>query len=234
MGREGATGQGVGIITQLAARDFGLKLRKARIAIQGFGNVGSHTAAFLAESGAKIVAVSDETGGIYRSEGLDIPALRKHQSNTRTVVGFPGAEAITNEDLLVMDCDILIPAAIGGVITAANAADIRAKMVVEAANSPITTTADSILTEERGIVIVPDILANAGGVTVSYYEWVQNLQQFFWEKEQVAEHLEKTMTRAYQQVFDTAKREGTSLRTAAYMIALERVAQAEQLRGDYS
>jgi glutamate dehydrogenase (NAD(P)+) len=234
VGREEATGRGVAIVTRLAAKDFGIKLRGARIVIQGFGNVGSHAAAFLDEMGGRIVAVSDANGGIHRSGGLSVGALREHTRSTGSVVGFPGTEAIGNEELLGLECDILIPAALGGVITGTNAPDIRAKMIVEAANSPISTVGDYILTEDMGIIIIPDILANAGGVTVSYYEWVQNLQQFFWEEEQITEHLEKTMTRAYQQVRDRAKAEKTSLRTAAYVIALDRVAQAERLRGDGS
>ncbi len=234
VGREEATGRGVAIVAQLAAKDFGIKLRGARIVIQGFGNVGSYAAAFLDEMGGRIVAVSDANGGIHRSGGLNVGTLREHTRSTGSVVGFPGTEAIGNEALLGLECDILIPAALGGVITGTNAPDIRAKMIVEAANSPISTVGDYILTEDMGIIIIPDILANAGGVTVSYYEWVQNLQQFFWEKEQVAEHLEKTMTRAYQQVRDRAKAEKISLRTAAYVIALDRVAQAERLRGDGS
>lgn len=231
-GREAATGRGVSIITREATRDFGIELKGARIAIQGFGNVGSWTARILSEMGANIVAVSDASGGIYASDGLPIDDLFHYSYKRRTIKGFGQGEAISNEDLLALDCDILIPAALGGSITKDNAKDIKAKMVVEAANSPVTTIADAIL-EERGVIIVPDILANAGGVTVSYFEWVQNIQAFSWDETQVNDKLERIMSRAYANVITTMKEMAVPMRTAAFVISIQRVAEAERLRGGF-
>ena len=231
-GREAATGRGVSIITREATRDFGIELKGARIAIQGFGNVGSWTARILSEMGANIVAVSDASGGIYASDGLPIDDLFHYSYKRRTIERFGQGEAISNEDLLTLDCDILIPAALGGSITKDNAKDIKAKMVVEAANSPVTTIADAIL-EERGVIIVPDILANAGGVTVSYFEWVQNIQAFSWDETQVNDKLERIMSRAYTNVITTMKEMAVPMRTAAFAISIQRVAEAEKLRGGF-
>jgi glutamate dehydrogenase (NAD(P)+) len=231
-GREAATGRGVSIITREATRDFGIELKGARIAIQGFGNVGSWTARILSEMGANIVAVSDASGGIYASDGLPIDDLFHYSYKRRTIERFGQGEAISNEDLLTLDCDILIPAALGGSITKDNAKDIKAKMVVEAANSPVTTIADAIL-EERGVIIVPDILANAGGVTVSYFEWVQNIQAFSWDETQVNDKLEGIMSRAYTNVITTMKEMAVPMRTAAFAISIQRVAEAEKLRGGF-
>lgn len=231
-GREAATGRGVSIITREATRDFGIELKGARIAIQGFGNVGSWTARILSEMGANIVAVSDASGGIYASDGLPIDDLFHYSYKRRTIERFGQGEAISNEDLLTLDCDILIPAALGGSITKDNAKDIKAKMVVEAANSPVTTIADAIL-EERGVIIVPDILANAGGVTVSYFEWVQNIQAFSWDETQVNDKLERIMSRAYANVITTMKEMAVPMRTAAFAISIQRVAEAEKLRGGF-
>jgi glutamate dehydrogenase (NAD(P)+) len=231
-GREAATGRGVSIITREATRDFGIELKGARIAIQGFGNVGSWTARILSEMGANIVAVSDASGGIYASDGLPIDDLFHYSYKRRTIERFGQGEAISNEDLLTLDCDILIPAALGGSITKDNAKDIKAKMVVEAANSPVTTIADAIL-EERGVIIVPDILANAGGVTVSYFEWVQNIQAFSWDETQVNDKLEGIMSRAYANVITTMKEMAVPMRTAAFAISIQRVAEAEKLRGGF-
>ncbi len=231
-GREAATGRGVSIITREACLEFGIELKGARVAIQGFGNVGSWTAKLLAEMGAKVVAVSDFSGGLYSSDGLPVEDLFRHAATTRTIGGFGSGEAISNEDLLGLDCDILIPAALGGAITQENARDVKTRMVVEAANSPITTIADAIL-EERGIPIVPDILANAGGVTVSYFEWVQNVQVFTWDEARVNEQLEKIMSRAYQRVISVMRQKKVVMRTAAFCIAIERVAEAERLRGGF-
>lgn len=231
-GREAATGRGVSIITREATRDFGIELKGARVAIQGFGNVGSWTARLLAEMGAIIVAVSDASGGLYASDGLPVEDLFTHAFERRTIEGFGTGESISNKDLLTMDCDILIPAALGGAITQQNAKEVRAKMVVEAANSPVTTIADIIL-EERGIHLVPDILANAGGVTVSYFEWVQNIQAFTWDERNVNEQLEKIMSRAYQNVVHVMREQGVPMRTAAFIISIQRVAEAERLRGGF-
>ena len=228
-GREAATGRGVSIVTVAAAKDFDIDIKGARVAIQGFGNVGSYTARFLAAQGAKIVAVSDATGGLYNSEGLDTDALTDYVQSRKVLQGFE-AETISNEDLIELDCDILIPAALGGVITRENAHAVRARMVVEAANAPITTIGDAIL-NERNVPVVPDILANAGGVTVSYFEWVQNIQVFKWDEARVNADLERIMLKAYHDVIALMRRQQTTLRSAAFMIAIDRVAQAERIRG---
>ncbi len=229
-GREAATGRGVSIITQAAAADEGIDINGARVVVQGFGNVGSYTALFLHEAGAKIIAVGDHSGAIYNGDGFDVPALFEHARRERTIAGFAG-EALDNAALLEEDCDILIPAALGGVITRDNANAIRARMVIEAANSPITTIGDEIL-DERNITVVPDILANAGGVTVSYFEWVQNVQVFSWDESRVNEQLEKYMLRAYQSVRDIMRERKARMRNAAFSIAIARVAHAERIRGD--
>jgi glutamate dehydrogenase (NAD(P)+) len=229
-GREEATGRGVVMCTVRAAKKMGIDFKGARVAIQGYGNVGFWATAFAAEAGASIVAVSDVEGGTHNDKGVNLDELAKHRLEEESVTTFSGGEKISNEELLELECDILIPAAIQGVITSDNADDIKAKMVVEAANGPITPVADQTL-DERGIPVVPDILANAGGVTVSYFEWVQNIQQFRWELAQVNEELEKKMTRATDEVLDRAEREETSLRDAAFDIAVERVAHAAEIRG---
>ena len=231
-GREAATGRGVSIITREAAREFDIELKGARVAIQGFGNVGSWTARLLTEMGATIVAVSDASGGLFAADGLAVDDLFNHCRERRTIEGFGSGESISNDDLLTMDCDILIPAALGGSITKDNAKEIRARMIVEAANSPVTTIADAIL-EERGIPIVPDILANAGGVTVSYFEWVQNIQAFSWDEQHVNEQLENILSRAYQSVVHIMQEKKVPMRTAAFSIAIQRVAEAERLRGGF-
>ena len=231
-GREAATGRGVSIITREAAREFDIELKGARVAIQGFGNVGSWTARLLTEMGATIVAVSDASGGLFAADGLAVDDLFNHCRERRTIEGFGSGESISNDDLLTMDCDILIPAALGGSITKDNAKEIRARMIVEAANSPVTTIADAIL-EERGIPIVPDILANAGGVTVSYFEWVQNIQAFTWDEQHVNEQLENILSRAYQGVVHIMQEKKVPMRTAAFSIAIQRVAEAERLRGGF-
>jgi len=233
MGREEATGRGVMYVMEEYARDFGVPLKGGRVVIQGFGNVGSHLARLLdVEAGAKVVAVSDVEGGIYNDKGLDIPGLLGHVAQKRPVSEWTGGKRITNEELWTIPCEWLVPAALGGVITkAANARSIDCKVVVEGANEPTTPTADSIL-EERGIAVLPDFLANAGGVTVSYYEWAQNLQQYRWTHEQVNKELKATITKAYVAVRDLAKEKAVVFRTAAYGIALQRVAEAERLRGN--
>ncbi len=229
-GREAATGRGVSIVTQAAAADEGIEIDGARVVIQGFGNVGSYTALLLSQAGAKIVAVGDHTGALYNGDGFDIPALFEHARRERSINGFVG-EAIDPNTLLAQECDILIPAALGGVITRDNAADVQARMVVEAANSPITTIGDEIL-NERNIPVIPDILANAGGVTASYFEWVQNIQVFSWDEDRVNEQLERYMLRAYRAVRDVMTERTVRMRTAAFSIAIARVAHAERIRGD--
>jgi glutamate dehydrogenase (NAD(P)+) len=233
LGREEATGRGVMYVMEEYARDFGIALKGSRVVIQGFGNVGGHLARLLVtEAGAKVVAVSDVDGGIYNEKGLDVTGLLAHTAQRRPVAEWQGGKRITNEELWAVPCDWLVPAALGGVITKeTNARTLDCKVVVEGANEPTTPTADLIL-EERGIPVVPDFLANAGGVTVSYYEWAQNLQQYRWTHEQVNKELKATITKAYAAVRDLAKEKTVSFRTAAYGIALQRVAEAERLRGN--
>ncbi len=232
-GREEATGKGVAFITTLAAKDAGFDITKTRIAIQGFGNVGSNAAKFLYEAGAKIVAVSDVNLALFDPEGLNIPEIYEYYRKNRTLKGYDGAEVLDREDLFKVETDILIPAALGGAISKEKNVDfIKAKMIVEAANSPVTPTAEKILLE-RKVTIVPDILANAGGVIGSYFEWVQNLQEFRWEKEEFFERMLRIMKKAYDAVTDLAKKEDIDLRKAAYAIAISRLAEAERLRGSY-
>jgi glutamate dehydrogenase (NAD(P)+) len=229
-GREEATGRGVVICAREAARRSGIGFRGASVAVQGFGNVGRWTAVLGAEQGAKIIAVSDVKGGTFCADGIDVHALQAHVDRGEPISSFEGGDAISNEDLLVLECDILIPAAIQGVIHTKNAHDIKCKLLIEAANGPVTPAADAIL-EGNGVIVVPDILANAGGVTVSYFEWVQNIQEFRWELDNVNFELKKRMTKATAQVFARADHDDTSLRDAAFDIAVERVARAAELRG---
>ncbi|HVF52882.1 MAG TPA: Glu/Leu/Phe/Val dehydrogenase dimerization domain-containing protein [Actinomycetota bacterium] len=229
-GREEATGRGVVICARESAKRKGIDWRGARVAIQGFGNVGYWTAVLADELGAKIVAVSDVGGGTYNPNGLDLKAVSEHLKDAISVSTFADGEAVSNEALLEVDCDILIPAAIHGVINTTNADRIKAKLVIEAANGPTTPAADAIL-EARGLTVVPDILCNSGGVTVSYFEWVQNIQQFKWELETVNFELKKRMTKATQQVFSRSEDNGISLRDAAFDIAVQRVAHAAEVRG---
>jgi glutamate dehydrogenase (NAD(P)+) len=228
--REAATGRGVLIVTREACQDLGISLKGARVVIQGFGNVGSNTALLMEQAGAKVVAASDVHGGIHNPKGLHAGKVLGHLKATGSLKGFPSAAAVTNEELLALDCDILIPAAMEGVLHAGNAGKVKARLVVEAANGPTDTEADRIL-GKRGIPVVPDILANAGGVTVSYFEWVQNIQQFSWKDTQVNEELERTMVKAFSEVRNLAKERKVSLRMAAFMLAIQRVARAVDLRG---
>jgi len=230
LGREAATGRGVVIVTNEAVRTSGRRPDELTMAIQGFGNVGSWTARLAAEEGYRIVAVSDVRGGITNTNGLDVATVLAHVQESGSVVDAPGSEPISNEELLELDVDILVPAALGEVIDKTNADQIRATMVVEAANHPVTPVADRTL-QERGVTVLPDILANGGGVTVSYFEWTQNIQQFSWPESRVNEELASHMTTAYRQVHDRADVEGTDLRHAAFAIAVERVAAAAHLRG---
>ncbi|QDV90343.1 Glutamate dehydrogenase [Phycisphaerae bacterium RAS2] len=229
LGREEATGRGTMIITREVCKSMKRDIRKSTFAIQGFGNVGSWAARLLAEQGAKIVAVSDVKGGIFKESGLDIPAVVEHFKQTGSVVGFKGAKDITNDELLVLDVDILVPAALGGSIDHHNAEAVQAEIIIEAANSPVTPRADEIL-ERRGVTVVPDILTNAGGVTVSYFEWVQNLQQVQWDLEHVNSQLEKKMVAAWNAVGGVHRDQKIPLRMAAYVVALQRVAEATRQR----
>ena len=230
LGREAATGRGVSYLISQAANDMGMNPDGARIVIQGFGNVGTWTAELLQEYGCKVVGVSGVQGGVYNSNGLDIAALLEHQTQSGVVPGFAGGDNVTNAELLELECDVLVPAAIGNVVTAENAPKLKTKLIVEAANHPLTPEADDILAE-RGIRVMPDILVNAGGVIVSYFEWTQNLQEFRWEESHVNEELIKIMARAYGEVREKAQTEGITHRQAAFHIGVERVARAVELRG---
>ncbi len=229
-GREAATGFGVAIVTREALAKLGKTIAGTTFAIQGYGNVGGHAARFLHEQGGKIVAVSDAYGAIFNAEGIDISALDKQVAIDRKVVGFPGGEPGTNEQLLTTPVDVLIPAALGGVFDAAMAKAVQAKMIVEAANGPTWPDADEVF-RRREIPVLPDILANAGGVVVSYFEWVQNLQHFRWSLDQVRREQELRMVEAFQKVYDLSQRKGVSLRTAAFMLAINRVGRAKVLGG---
>jgi glutamate dehydrogenase (NAD(P)+) len=202
----------------------------ARIVVQGFGNVGSWTARIAEEMGCRVVGVSDVNGGVHNDRGLDVDALVDHVSEAGSVVGFPGGDAVGNDELLELECEVLVPAAVGGVIHDRNAHRIRAGVVVEAANHPVTPEADAML-EDRGVTIVPDILVNAGGVIVSYFEWTQNLYQHRWTLDEVNEELDSIITRAYLEVRETAQKEKIGYRDAAFLIGVGRVAEVAQLRG---
>jgi glutamate dehydrogenase (NAD(P)+) len=230
-GREEATGRGVGILAYKLLASLGRKPQGTRVALQGFGNVGSHAAKYLYESQYKIVAVGDHTGTYLRKEGLDIPAMLKYALGNRGMLeGYGDAERLPGDKLLELDVDLLIPAALGGVITAQNAERVKAPVIIEGANAPIDPDADEIL-HRRGTTILPDILANAGGVTVSYFEWVQNLQYYRWGLNRVRQELEHILTRAFDTVSLEAKSHKCSLRTAAYIIAIRRVKAAAELAG---
>tara|TARA_X000000950_G_scaffold51979_1_gene61532 strand:- start:1966 stop:3207 length:1242 start_codon:yes stop_codon:yes gene_type:complete len=230
LGREAATGRGTAIITRESASFFNLDLSKSDVVIQGFGNVGSYTAKFLDEMGSKIIAVSDVNGGLYEPDGFDVTSLIEFNSKNRTIKGCGQGSAISNEKLIGLECDFLIPAALGGVIHKMNVDELNCKVVVEAANGPVTPTADKKLFE-KNIHVVPDILTNAGGVTVSYFEWVQNLQQLQWDESEVNEKLEKKMVSAFREVSSLMEQRKTSMRMAAFAVAIDRVAQAYALRG---
>jgi len=232
LGRLTATGRGVATMVEEACRATGRPFAGAAVAVQGFGNVGGVAARLLHEAGCRVVAVSDVRGGIYNRAGLDVPRLLQHVRENKYVEGFPGADRITNAELLASDCDVLIPAALQGQITLANAEQVRAAIIVEGANGPTLPEADAILAQ-RGIFVVPDILANAGGVTVSYFEWVQDLQLYFWSEEQINQRLRHLMTGAFAAVRALAEARGLTLRRAATMLGVNRVAEAKRLRGLY-
>ncbi|HEY8813087.1 MAG TPA: glutamate dehydrogenase, partial [Candidatus Dormibacteraeota bacterium] len=232
LGRADATGRGVMICTVAALETMGMKPFNQRVVVQGFGNVGSVSARLLEEAGCQIVAVSEDYGGIYNPLGLSVRKLIEYRARERTLKGFPGAELVPNEDLLKLDCDVLVPAALENQITSANAHDIKAKLIVEGANGPTTPEADEIL-RKRGVILVPDILANAGGVTVSYFEWVQDLQSFFWSEHEINARLESIMTRSFKEVLAIREEKKVDMRMAAYLLAVNRVAVATADRGIY-
>ena len=232
-GRNDATATGVLFVTRQAARQIGMPLKGARVSVQGYGNAGSIAARLFHEEGCKIVAVSDTRGGIYNESGLDPARVLRYKQEHGSVVDFPGAQSVSVQDVLEVPCDILIPAATEGVITQANADRVQARIVAEAANGPTTPEADAILFK-KGTLVIPDILANAGGVTVSYFEWVQDLQSFFWGVDEITQKLEVIMNRAYAAVAEKADQFSCDLRLAANMLAIARVAEATQIRGIYT
>jgi glutamate dehydrogenase (NAD(P)+) len=232
LGRLEATAHGALYCIQEAIRKKGMPMQGLRVAVQGFGNVGSFLSKFLAEQGATVIAVSDSSGGIYAEAGIDVAAAIAHKQETGTLDGLKGTESITNEELLLLDCDVLAPCALEQVITRDNAPDVKAKVVCEGANGPITPGADEIL-DDRGIMVLPDILANAGGVVVSYFEWVQGLQEYFWKEDEVNSKLRDITTRAFNETWRVSGERKTSMRLAAYGLAVRRVADATITRGLY-
>ncbi|HKB25796.1 MAG TPA: Glu/Leu/Phe/Val dehydrogenase [Methylomirabilota bacterium] len=231
-GRREATGRGIVYALFQAARRLGMEIKGRKVIVQGFGNVGGVAARLLWRDGTIIVGVSDVKGGIWNPHGIDIRQLETHIAQTGGVGGFPGSEPVSNADLLERPCDVLIPAAIGGQIREDNAARIKATVVAEGANGPTTPEADAIL-RERGVTVIPDILANAGGVIVSYFEWVQGLQYYFWRESEITSRLQEVMTRAFNRVWALGQKEGTDLRTAALMEGIRRVAEGYRVRGLY-
>jgi glutamate dehydrogenase (NAD(P)+) len=231
-GRLEATGRGCMICARLAGKHIGLDLNGASVVVQGFGNVGAISAKLLAREGGKVIAVSDSTGAIHNAKGLDVEAVMRHKAESGSVVGYRPAEAIGSTELLGLKCDILVPAALEQQIHEGNAASIKARMIVEGANGPTTAEATRIL-RDKGVFIVPDILANAGGVVVSYFEWVQGLQSFFWTEEEVNQRLQHVMDDAFHEVLEISQREKVDMREAAYMLAIGRVAKAMMIRGIY-
>lgn len=233
LGRRDATGRGCLVVTKKALAKLDIPVAQATVVVQGFGNVGSTAARLMAAEGMRIVAVSDKKGGIYNPAGIDIPAAREWVAEHRFLEGFPDAKAITNEELLALKCDVLVPAALENVITSKNAPHIKAKIICEGANGPTTARADAIL-DKKGIFVIPDILANAGGVTVSYFEWVQDRGGYFWDEETVIERLEKIMSKAFDEVLAMVEKHDVSMRIGAYMLAIDRVAAVHRLRGLYA
>lgn len=230
LGRNEATGRGVMLIMRETSKEFGLPWSTGTVAIQGFGNVGSHLAAALHAEGVRVVAVTDVEGGVYNPDGLDIPALHAHVQETGSVAAFSGGEPLSHDNFWAVPCDYMVPAALGGVVTEENVDQLNCSAVVEAANAPTTPEADASL-NERGVLVIPDILANAGGVVASYFEWTQNLQQYSWTLERVREELEAKMVSAFHAVRQLQIERNVTMRDAAFMIAVQRVVEAETLRG---
>ena len=232
LGRRDATGRGVFTVGTEAAKHIGLDIGTARVAVQGFGNVGGVAARLFAEAGARIIAVQDHCGTIYREAGLDVPALLAHVAEAGGVAGYAQAEVIANDQFWDVDCDILIPAALELQITEANATRIKARMIIEGANGPTTPAADDIL-QARNVLVLPDVIANAGGVTVSYFEWVQDFSSFFWSEDEINARLVRIMKEAFAGVWQVAQEHGVSLRTATFIVACKRILHARELRGLY-
>jgi glutamate dehydrogenase (NAD(P)+) len=233
LGRREATGRGCMIVTQEALKHVGLPLAGARVVVQGFGNVGSIAAELLQRAGCTIVGVSDVSGALHHPKGLDVADVMAWRQEHRYVSGYPKAEAIANEELLALDCDVLVPAALENVITSRNAESIKAKVIIEGANGPTAAGADEIL-DRKGVFVVPDILANAGGVTVSYFEWVQDRGGYFWTEETVNNRLTEIMVNSFRNVLGVSKKYNVNMRIAAYTLAIDRVAAVHRLRGLYA
>ncbi len=231
-GRLEATARGVQVVTRAAMRLLDMTASDASVVIQGFGNVGSVTAQLLHEMGCKVVGLSDISGGVYNPRGINVPLAMRYSKEHGALRGLPGAEPVTNQQLLELPCDILVPAALENQLTGQNASRVRASLIIEAANGPTTPEADHIF-QERGILVVPDILANAGGVTVSYFEWVQDLQHFFWSEPEINQRLETIMSRAFEAVRAKSLEQNTTMRMGAYLLAVARVAEATEVRGVY-
>jgi glutamate dehydrogenase/leucine dehydrogenase len=232
LGRDEATARGALYVIKDALGEENRGFEGLRVAVQGFGNVGRHLARMLHEEGARVLAVSDSRGGLYKAEGLDLPSVIAHKAEHGTLEGFAGAEPISNEELLLLDCDVLAPCALEQVIMSENAPQVKARIICEGANGPITPSADEIL-EDRGVLVLPDVLANAGGVVVSYFEWVQGLQEYFWKEDEVNARLNDIVTRAFRETVDTRAKHRTSMRMAAYGLGVRRVAEATVTRGLY-
>ncbi|MCH2203572.1 MAG: glutamate dehydrogenase [Fuerstiella sp.] len=229
-GREEATGRGVGLLTEALLKKNGRSMKDATVAIQGFGNVGTFTAAYIHDCGGKVLAISDVGGAKYEPNGIDIPAAIEHVQQHRSLADFESSHTIPNEELLTLDVDVLIPAALGGVVTRENADEIRARYLIEAANGPVLPDADDIL-QRNNVIVLPDVLANAGGVTVSYFEWVQNQQYFRWDLERTRAELAKTLTDSFEKMWSLATEKHIPLRTAAYLMGIGRVGRATVLAG---
>jgi glutamate dehydrogenase (NAD(P)+) len=232
-GRKEATGRGCMIVTREALKELGMPVRGTTVAVQGFGNVGSIAALLLEREGCRITAIADRTGGVHNPQGVDITAAIEYVRRNRDLAGFSGGDPITNDELLTLDVDVLLPAAMENVITSKNAPKLQARIICEGANGPTTAAADAIL-EEKGIFVIPDILANAGGVTVSYFEWVQNRGGYYWTEETVNSRLEEIMTRSFTEVRAMARQHKVNMRTAAYMLSISRVSTVHKLRGIYA
>ena len=233
LGRREATGRGCQIVTREALKHLGLPLRGTKVAVQGFGNVGSVAARLLEDLGLTIVALSDVSGGIYNPDGIYIRDAENWVRQHRSLAGYQSADPISNDELIGLDVDVLLPAAVENSITSRNAKTVKAKIICEGANGPTTPNADRIL-DEMGVFVIPDILANAGGVTVSYFEWIQDRMGFFWDEDTVNQRLEGIMTRSFRDVLDASTKNSVNLRLAAYMLAIDRVATVHRLRGMYA
>lgn len=230
LGRTEATGRGLSFTVREAAKRLKINMNTATVVVQGFGNAGQYTAQFLEEQGAKVIAVSDSNGGVSNKDGIQVGALRKHKEKKGSVVGFPGTRPISNQDLVEMECTILVPAALENQITSKNAGKIKAKIVAEAANGPTTPDADDIL-YKNGIMLIPDILANGGGVTVSYFEWLQNLRREYWKEDEVNQRLDRNISKAFSDVYETHDQYTVNMRKASTLLAIKRVVEATKIRG---